>query len=68
MAQTRTSCEGDSRGRPTRGVRPTESISESKRMMYGFRLGVTCLVVQAGTCGTRRPAREVRGTGGVALR
>ena len=32
LAHSRTSGDGDSRGSPTSGVRPTESSSESKRM------------------------------------
>jgi hypothetical protein len=32
FAQSRTSGEGDNRGRPTSGVRPSESSSESKRI------------------------------------
>ncbi len=32
FAHSRTSGDGDSRGSPTSGVRPTESSSESKRM------------------------------------
>src|SRR5690606_9357417 len=57
LAQTRTSAEGERRGSPTIGVRPTESVSDSNRMSpagYGREHGDRVAVGDLGA----EPAEE----------